>query len=87
MISVYILAAILSYLLSILMVSLSQKIIKDMRRELYNHIVSMPVSFFDKQSTIGLCKLSFTMPASVTTNTDLIFFYTKTTMSKCVSYS
>lgn len=51
LISVYILAAILSYLLSILMVSLSQKIIKDMRRELYNHIVSMPVSFFDKQST------------------------------------
>ncbi len=47
----YTLAAVLSYVLARLMVRLSQKIIYTMRRELFEHLSELPVSFFDTHAT------------------------------------
>lgn len=48
MVGIYVVSAVLSYLLNILMVHFSQKIIKQMRKELFDHISNMPISFFDR---------------------------------------
>ncbi len=47
----YALSAVLSYVLAVLMVKLSQRIIYSMRRELFEHLTTMPVSFFDTHAT------------------------------------
>jgi len=47
MILFYGVSSILSYMLTIIMIRLSQKIIKKMREDVFNHIVDLPVSFFD----------------------------------------
>jgi ATP-binding cassette subfamily B protein len=47
----YVVSAALSYVLAILMVKLGQKIIYTMRRQLFEHLTSLPVSFFDTHAT------------------------------------
>ena len=47
----YIISALLSYILSTLMVKLSQKIVYTMRRQLFEHLTTLPVSFFDTHAT------------------------------------
>ena len=47
----YILSALLSYILAVMMVKLSQKIVYTMRRELFNHLTELPVGFFDTHAT------------------------------------
>ena len=47
----YALSALLSYLLAIMMVRLSQKIVYTMRKELFNHLTELPVGFFDTHAT------------------------------------
>ena len=47
----YVVSAALSYLLSILMVRLSQKIVYSMRRDLFNHLTELPVGYFDTHAT------------------------------------
>ncbi len=47
MLLLYALSAVLSYILSVLMVKLSQKIIYSMRRELFDHLMELPVGYFD----------------------------------------
>lgn len=44
----YIVSAVLSYLLSVLMISLSQKIIRYMRQEVFDKILSLPVGALDR---------------------------------------
>ena len=51
MIIAYTLSALLSYLNSIIMVALSQKITYTMRREIFEHLTSLPVSYFDRTAT------------------------------------
>ncbi len=51
MIVCYAVSAALSYLLAIMMVRLSQKIIYTMRKQLFNHLTELPVSFFDTHAT------------------------------------
>lgn len=51
MIIAYTLSALLSYLNSIIMVVLSQKITYTMRREIFEHLTSLPVSYFDRTAT------------------------------------
>lgn len=51
MIIMYILSALFSYTLSVLMVNLSQKIIYRMRKDLSDKLLSLPVSFFDRHQT------------------------------------
>ena len=47
----YIASAILSYLLTVLMVNISQKIVYTMRKELFEKLTSLPVGYFDKHPT------------------------------------
>ncbi len=51
MVIAYTLSAFLSYLNSIIMVTLSQKITYTMRREIFEHLTILPVSYFDKTAT------------------------------------
>ncbi len=47
----YAVSAVLSYILARLMVKLSQRIIYTMRKQLFDHLSSLPVSFFDTHAT------------------------------------
>ena len=51
MLAFYLTSAFLSYILAIMMVRLGQKIIYSMRKELFDHLTSLPVSFFDTHAT------------------------------------
>ena len=47
----YVLSAVLSYLLTLLMVHISQKIVYTMRKQLFEKLTSLPVSYFDTHAT------------------------------------
>ena len=47
----YVASAILSYLLSVLMIHISQKIVYTMRRQLFEKLTSLPVGYFDTHAT------------------------------------
>jgi ATP-binding cassette subfamily B protein len=47
----YAISAVLSYVLAIMMVRLSQRIIYTMRKQLFEHLTKLPVSFFDTHAT------------------------------------
>ncbi len=47
----YTVSAAMSYLLAVVMVRLSQKIIYTMRRQLFNRLTELPVSYFDTHAT------------------------------------
>ncbi len=51
MIIFYLLSAVLSYVLAVMMVKLSRKITYTMRRQLFEHLTELPVSFFDTHAT------------------------------------
>lgn len=51
MLACYIASGVLSYLLAILMIQLSQKIIYTMRRQLFEKLTSLPVGYFDTHAT------------------------------------
>ena len=48
MVLFYIASSILSYILSILMIRLSQKIVQKMREDVFTKLVELPISYFDK---------------------------------------
>jgi len=48
MIAFYVASSVLSYILAILMIKLSQKIIQKMREDLFTRLVELPVSYFDR---------------------------------------
>ncbi len=47
----YLISAVFSYILSILMTSLSKKIVYTMRRQVFERLTELPVSFFDSHAT------------------------------------
>ena len=47
MVAFYVVSALLSYLLAITMVRLSQKIVYTMRKQLFEHLTELPVGYFD----------------------------------------
>ena len=47
----YLLSAVMAYLLSVLMVRLGQKIIYTLRRQVFEHLMTLPVSYFDSHPT------------------------------------
>ena len=47
MIIFYLCSAILSFSLQILMIKIGQKITKKMREDVFNHLVYLPVNYFD----------------------------------------
>jgi len=51
MLAFYALSGILSYILAALMVKLSKKIIYTMRKQLFDHLTSLPVEYFDTHAT------------------------------------
>ncbi len=51
LIACYAVSALLSYVLAVLMVHLSQKIIYNLRREVFDHLTTLSVSYFDTHQT------------------------------------
>ncbi len=51
MLAFYTASAVLSYMLAVVMIKLSQKIIYTMRRQIFDKLVDLPVSFFDTHAT------------------------------------
>ena len=51
MLAFYAASAGLSYILAVLMVRLSQKVVYNMRKDLFEHLVSLPVGYFDTHAT------------------------------------
>lgn len=51
MIIFYILSSVLSYILSILMIILTQKVVTKMRKDVFDKISELPISYFDKHQT------------------------------------
>ncbi len=47
----YILAAVLSYVLAVLMIKLTQRIVKTMRKQVFEKLTTLPVGFFDTHAT------------------------------------
>lgn len=47
----YVISGVLSYLLSATMIYLSQKIVKTMRKQVFDHLTTLPVSYFDTHAT------------------------------------
>lgn len=48
MILFYILSSLLTYLLSIIMIRLSQNVVRQMRQDIFEHLSSLPVRYFDQ---------------------------------------
>ena len=48
---IYVVGAILTYLLSFMMVKISQRISARMRRQMFEHLTELPVSYFDNHQT------------------------------------
>jgi len=51
MLGCYLISALLSYTLSVVMISLSQRIIYRMRKQVFEKLTTLPVSFFDTHAT------------------------------------
>ncbi len=51
MLAFYVISAIMSYILAVLMIRLSQKVVYSMRRELFEHLCELPVGYFDTHAT------------------------------------
>lgn len=51
MLGCYVISALLSYMLSVVMLNLSQRIIYKMRRQVFEMLTTLPVSFFDTHAT------------------------------------
>ena len=48
MIAFYLISSILSYILSVLMIRLSQKLVRKMREDVFTKLVELPVNYFDR---------------------------------------
>ncbi len=51
MLTCYVISAVLSYVLSVVMIHLSQRIIYKMRRQVFEKLTTLPVSYFDTHAT------------------------------------
>ncbi|MHB8127714.1 MAG: ABC transporter ATP-binding protein [Mobilitalea sp.] len=77
MIIFYIISSILSYILSILMINLSQKIVRKMREDVFTKLVDLPVGYFDRnQAGDIISRISYdidTINTSLSTDVVQIF--------------
>lgn len=51
MIGCYVISAVLSYMLSVIMINLSQRIIYKMRKQVFEKLTTLPVNYFDTHAT------------------------------------
>ncbi len=74
MIVCYLLTAVFTFLLSTLMIHISRKVVYDMRTELFDKMLSLPVGYFDKHQTGDiLSKMSYDIDTINTAlSTDLV---------------
>lgn len=49
MIAVYVASSVMSYVLTFIMINLSQKVVYQMRRDVFNKLVALPIGFFDRR--------------------------------------
>lgn len=47
----YVASSLMSYVVNVSMITLSRKIVYTLRKDVFNHLVTLPVSFFDKNTT------------------------------------
>lgn len=47
----YVASSIMSYIVNVSMITLSRKIVYTLRKDVFNHLVTLPVSYFDKHTT------------------------------------
>ena len=47
----YIASSVMSYILSVLMIHITQKCVYQMRKDVYDSLMKLPVSYFDKHQT------------------------------------
>ena len=47
----YVVSAVLSYLLTVLMISISRKVVYQMRRDVFDKMLSLPVGYYDTHQT------------------------------------
>jgi ATP-binding cassette subfamily B protein len=77
MIVFYIISSILSYILSLLMIRLSQKIVRKMREDVFTKLVDLPVGYFDRnQAGDIISRISYdidTVNTSLSTDVVQIF--------------
>ena len=77
MVGFYLLSSILSYTLSVAMVKISQSVVYKMRKDLFNKLTEVPISYFDENQTGDiLSKISYdidTINTSLTTDVISIF--------------
>ena len=57
MLTCYVISAILSYVLSVVMINLSQRIIYKMRKQVFEKLTTLPVNFFDTHATGDIISL------------------------------
>lgn len=78
MIAFYILSSVLSYLLSVLMLYLSQKIVNKMREDVFTKLVDLPVSYFDRnQAGDIISRISYDIDTVNTSlSTDVVQIFT-----------
>ena len=55
----YALSSLLSYLLSVLMIHLSQRVVFQMREDVFNHLTELPVRYFDSHQAGCLLYTSY----------------------------
>lgn len=51
MLGCYVISAVLSYILSIIMINMSQRIVYTMRKQVFEKLISLPVGYFDTHQT------------------------------------
>ncbi len=51
MLGFYLASAVLGYILSVLMIRLSQRVVRQMREDVFHRLVTLPVGFFDRHQT------------------------------------
>ena len=44
----YLISAVFSYFLNVMMIRLGKKVAKDMRKDLFDHLMELPVGYFDQ---------------------------------------
>ncbi len=51
LVGVYIITVVLTYILAVVMIHISQKVVYTMRKEVFNHLMDLPIGYFDTHAT------------------------------------
>ena len=51
MVAFYVISSVLAYILSVLMIQISRKVVYQMRKDVFGHLLALPVGYFDTHQT------------------------------------